>query len=179
MTVPLRAIRKPDDPAVVALQDTETGAPEPTKYFACGSNMATARLRQRIPSARPLGIATLHAHELRFHKRSKDGSGKCNAFATGDGERAVIGVLFSFDPAERRKLDAAEGAGKGYDAAVVTVANDKGRRRKVLTYLASHEAIGESLKPYSWYQDHVLAGSREHSLPPDYAAEHIGMSTLR
>lgn len=175
MTVPLRAIRKPGDPRVEPLQDAETGPPEPTEYFAYGSNMAMARLRERMPSARPLGVATLPGHELRFHKRSRDGSGKCNAFATEDGESAVIGVLFSFDPAERRKLDAAEGAGKGYDAAMVTVVNDKGRRRKVLTYLASHAAIDESLKPYGWYKDHVLAGSREHSLPPDYVGEHIAM----
>jgi len=173
MTVPLRAIRKPGDPSVEALHDTETGAPEPAEYFAYGSNMATARLRERMPSAKPLGIATLSGHELRFHKRSKDGSGKCNAFATDGDESAVVGVLFSFDPAERRKLDAAEGAGKGYDATTVTVVNDKGRRRKVLTYIASNETIDESLKPYSWYKDHVLAGGREHGLPQDYIDECI------
>jgi gamma-glutamylcyclotransferase (GGCT)/AIG2-like uncharacterized protein YtfP len=173
MTVPLRAIRKPGDPAIEALQNAETGPPEPTEYFAYGSNMATARLRERMPSAKPLGVATLSGHALRFHKRSKDGSGKCNAFATDDDENAVIGVLFSFDPAERRNLDAAEGAGKGYDASMVTVVNNKGRRRKVLTYIASNEAIDESLKPYGWYKDHVLAGGREHGLPRNYIDEHI------
>jgi hypothetical protein len=81
MTVPLRTIRKPGDPPVEALQDPETGPPEPAEYFAYGSNMETARLRERMPSAKPLGVAKLSGHELRFHKRSKDGSGKCNAFA--------------------------------------------------------------------------------------------------
>jgi len=38
-----------------------------------------------------------------FHKRSMDKSGKCNAFARGN-DNSVIGVLFSFDPAERAKL---------------------------------------------------------------------------
>ena len=85
----------------------------------------------------------------------------------------MIGVLFSFDPAERAKLDAAEGVGKGYDARVVTVINDKGRRRKVFTYFASPDAIDDSLKPYSWYKDYVLAGAEEHGLPPEYVAEHI------
>ena len=51
--------------------------------------------------------------------------------------------------------------------------NDKGRRRKVLTYLASEDAIDDSLKPYTWYKDHVLAGSREHCLPSDYVSAHI------
>ena len=115
----------------------------------------------------------LPGHTLRFHKRSKDESAKCDAFATDDDDSAVIGVLFSFDPADRPKLDAFEGAGKGYDARVVTVINDKGRRRKVLTYLASHGAIDESLKPYTWYKDHVLAGGKEHGLPQGYVAEFI------
>lgn len=156
------------------LKDVEIGPPEPTEYFAYGSNMATARLRKRTPSAEPLGMATLPGHELRFHKRSKkDKSAKCDAFATGDDDSACIGVLFSFDPAERADLDLAEGAGKGYDAKVVTVINSQGRRRKALTYLASPDAIDDTLKPYSWYKDHVLAGAKEHSLPPDYVAEWI------
>jgi hypothetical protein len=174
MTVPLRTIRKPGDPPVEPLKDSETGPPEPAEYFAYGSNMATARLRGRMPSAMPVGVATLAGHVLRFHKRSKkDQSGKCNAFATDDDDGVVIGVLFSFDPAERGKLDAYEGAGKGYDATTVTVTNHKGRRRKVLTYLASQDAIDDSLKPYSWYKDHVLAGAKEHNLPPDYVTQYI------
>jgi hypothetical protein len=173
MSVPLRAIRKPGDPPVEPLEDTESGRPELTEYFAYGSNMSTARLRVRTPSAKPLGVATLPGHALRFHKRSRDKSAKCDAFATTEDDSAVIGVLFSFDPAERGALDTAEGAGKGYDAEVVTVINDKGRRRKVLTYLASQDAIDDSLKPYSWYKDHVLAGGKEHGLPTAYLAQYI------
>jgi len=134
--------------------------------------MSTARLRQRMPSCKPLGIAILPGHALRFHKRSTDKSGKCNAFAIGN-DNSVIGVLFSFDPAERAKLDEAEGVGSGYEHAMVTVINDKGRRRKVLTYLATPDYIDDSLKPYGWYKDFVLAGGREHSLPPEYIAEYI------
>jgi len=114
----------------------------------------------------------LPGHALRFHKRSVDKSGKCNAFASGS-DSSVIGVMFSFDPAERAKLDKAEGVGSGYEHAMVTVINDKGRRRKVLTYLATSDYIDDSLKPYGWYKDFVLAGAKEHDLPPDYIAEYI------
>ena len=85
----------------------------------------------------------------------------------------MIGVLFSFDPAERAKLDEAEGVGSGYEHAMVTVINDKGRRRKVLIYLATPDYIDDSLRPYGWYKDFVLAGAREHGLPPEYIAEYI------
>jgi hypothetical protein len=85
----------------------------------------------------------------------------------------VIGVLFSFDPAERAKLDEAEGVGSGYEHSIVTVINEKGRRRKVLTYLATPEYIDDSLKPYGWYRDFVLAGAAEHGLPTEYVEEFI------
>jgi cation transport regulator ChaC len=172
MTVPLRAVVKPGDPPIEPLKNTQTGPPVPVVYFAYGSNMLTDRLRKRMPSCKPLGIATLPGHALRFHKRSMDKSGKCNAFASGN-DNSVIGVLFSFDPAERAKLDEAEGVGSGYEHAMVTVINDKGRRRKVLTYLATPDYIDDSLKPYCWYKDFVLAGGREHGLPQEYIAEYI------
>lgn len=156
------------------LNDANLGAPEPTEYFAYGSNMSTARLQRRTPSAEPLGVATLAGHTLRFHKRSKkDGSAKCDAFATPNEDATVVGVLFRFDPAERAKLDAAEGAGRGYDARVVTVVSSDGCRRKALSYFASPDAVDTGLKPYTWYRDHVLAGAEEHGIPPEYVAQYI------
>ena len=151
-----------------------TGRPVPILEREDGQPIITreARLRKRVPSCKPLGIATLPGHALRFHKRSMDKSGKCNAFASGN-DNSVIGVIFSFDPAERAKLDEAEGVGRGYEHAMVTVINEKGRRRKVLTYLATPEYIDDSLKPYGWYKDFVLAGGREHGLPPEYIAEYV------
>jgi cation transport regulator ChaC len=172
MAVPLRSILKPGNPAIEPLNNIENGPPEHVIYFAYGSNMSTARLRERMPSCKPIGKATLPGYSLRFHKRSVDQSGKCNAFATGN-VNGVIGVLFSFDPAERAELDKAEGVGSGYEHATVTVINDKGRRRKALTYLATPDYIDDNLKPYGWYKDFVLAGGREHGLPPEYIAEYI------
>jgi hypothetical protein len=139
ITVPLRTIVRPGDPPIEPLKKTKTGPPEPVVYFAYGSNLSTARLRKRMPSCKPLGIATLPGHALRFHKRSRDMSGKCNAFASGNNNR-VIGVLFSFDSAERAKLDEAEGVGAGYEHEMVTVINEKGRRRKV-PYLCRHPRL--------------------------------------
>lgn len=172
MTVPLRTILKPGDPAIEPEENDQVGPPVPVVYFAYGSNMSTARLRKRMPSCKPLGTATLPAHALRFHKQSKDKSGKCNAFHTGsDGK--VIGVLYSFDPAERAILDKAEGVGNGYEHQVVTVINSEGHRQKVLTYLATADAINDDLKPYGWYKEFVLSGAREHGLPVEYINQYI------
>ena len=172
MTVPLRTILKPGDPPIEPLKETDDGPPEPQEYFAYGSNMLTARLRERMPSCKPIGVGNLTGHSLRFHKRSTDKSSKCNAFAA-ENEDGVIGVIFSFDPAERAKLDEAEGLGNGYEHAMVTVVNEKGHRRKVLTYIATSNSIDDKLKPYSWYKDFVLAGAKEHGLPTEYVDKYI------
>ncbi|CAN5872561.1 hypothetical protein BH11PSE3_BH11PSE3_08890 [soil metagenome] len=172
MGVPLRIMLRPGGPLIEPLKKPEIGPPEPVVYFAYGSNMSTARLRERMPSCKPIGTATLPGHVLRFHKRSTDKSGKCNAFAGGVDD-SVIGVLFSFDPSERAKLDEAEGAGSGYEHKLVMVVNDKGLRRKVLTYLATSDYIDDSLKPYDWYKYFVLAGGTEHGLPSEYIANFI------
>ena len=63
-------------------------------YFAYGSNMYAARLRYRVPSCRFRLSAQLLRHRLCFHKRSSDGSGKCNAFATAASKDTVFGVVY-------------------------------------------------------------------------------------
>ena len=52
-------------------------------YFAYGSNLCFPRLRARVPGVRALGPALLRGHELRWHKRGTDGSGKCSIVKVG------------------------------------------------------------------------------------------------
>ncbi|MHC2514612.1 gamma-glutamylcyclotransferase (GGCT)/AIG2-like uncharacterized protein YtfP [Bradyrhizobium diazoefficiens] len=111
-------------------------------------------------------------YTLRFHKRSSNGFGECNAFPSDD-NNVVVGVLFSFDPAERARLDEVEGVGDGYEHSIVTIINEKGRRQKVLAYLATPEYIDDSLKPSDEYKDQVLAGASEHGLPSEYVTRYI------
>src|ERR1022692_527863 len=105
-------------------------------YFAYGSNMCTGRLRQRVPSANPVHIAKLLNHSLRFHKRSDDRSGKCDAFFTGEPGDEVWGVVFEIDPAEKSQLDAQEGLGLGYAEKAALVIDAEGNRHSVFTYTA-------------------------------------------
>ncbi len=98
----------------------------PVRYFAYGSNMLTARLRERVPSAAAIGIGRLVGHALRWDKRSgRDRSGKCDAEATGRQEDVVWGVLFELDPDEKLALDRAEGLGVGYLDKTVQVSTDE------------------------------------------------------
>ena len=138
------------------------------KYFAYGSNMSLARLRERTPSARRVATCSLDGHALRFHKSGRDGSGKCDARATGNPADVVIGALFDICPSQKPALDRAEGLGVGYDQKVVLVTDEHGGQVEAVTYCAI--AIDELLRPYSWYKHHVLVGARESSLPDTYIA---------
>ncbi len=129
------------------------------KYFAYGSNMSLLRLRQRAPSAARIGVFILEKHELRFHKLSDDGSGKCDAYHTNHSSHVVMGALFDIDRGDKPALDAAEGLGNGYEQKWVQVKNHAGERHDAFTYYATH--IDPALKPYSWYLNHVLVGAQE------------------
>ena len=135
-------------------------------YFAYGSNMSLARLRARIPSARRIGTYRLQAHELRFHKVGRDGSGKCDAFHTGHPDHVVIGAVFDIDPLEKAQLDLVEGIGAGYDEKQVDLQGVHGPDVAAFTYVATR--INLLLRPYTWYKHHVLTGARESLLPLDY-----------
>lgn len=136
-------------------------------YFAYGSNMLSDRLtaRTRCPSAKSVGAARLDHHQLRWHKRSTDGSGKCNIVQSDAADAFVWGVLFEIPNDEKAALDEAEGVGSGYKEAKVTVTFD-GNDLSAVVYVAT--AIDETLKPYSWYRAFALAGARQHKLPQGY-----------
>lgn len=140
------------------------------KYFAYGSNMHPLRLRQRVPSCRPLGIAKLGGYTLRFHKRGQDGSGKCNILYTGRGPDQVIGVVYAMEAIEKPRLDRAEGLGKGYEEVTLNILIED-NEQMVFCYQAQPNYIDDTLKPFSWYKELVLGGSRAHRLPEAYVRQ--------
>ena len=137
-------------------------------YFAYGSNMLTRRLRaaDRAPSAQVVAVAELPAHRLTFDKVSNtDGSGKCDAERSGLESDCVHGVVYQIAEHHQAALDRVEGLGHGYQRAMVEVATDSGRL-VCRCYLATLKQTG--LSPFHWYKGLVLAGAREHKLPPQY-----------
>jgi gamma-glutamylcyclotransferase len=136
------------------------------RYFAYDSNMLTVRLCERVPSATAIGIGQLKGHALRWDKRSwRDGSGKCDAEFTGQQSDVVWGVIFELDPEEKPALDKAEGLGAGYMEKTVNILTEA-EPITAVTYFATDKDA--SLRPYHWYKALVIAGAREHGLPPSY-----------
>jgi gamma-glutamylcyclotransferase len=134
------------------------------KYFAYGSNMLEQRLKARVPGAVFLAKAYLGGYCLRFHKKSKDGSGKCNIIQAED---LVQGVLYEFPESELNQLDAAEGYGYGYNHKEITLRVPNGT--KALAYaVVDFKYIDDKLVPYSWYHELVVSGAEQHGLDADY-----------
>lgn len=135
-------------------------------YFAYGSNMSGPRLAARVQGLRTIGVASLAGHRLAFHKRGRDGSGKCDIAPAAQGR--VWGVVFDMPAAQRSALDRHEGLGRGYELKTVELTLAGDRLLTAFCYYATH--VDPALQPYDWYRAHVLHGAREHRLPHDYVA---------
>jgi gamma-glutamylcyclotransferase len=137
-------------------------------YFGYGSNMLTARLQARVPSATPVTTAMLQGWTLRFHKRSRDGSGKCNIVSQNGSH--VHGMVFEVSDADLYALDEAEQRGRGYKRRDVTLQSGP-TTIEAFAYVAQPAYVDDALLPYDWYHALVLAGARQHALPSPYVAE--------
>jgi len=132
--------------------------------------MCTGRLKARVPSCTVLTVASLIEHKLCFHKRSTDGSGKADAYFTGNDSDIIWGGLFEFDNSEKGELDGHEGLGYGYLEKEVQVLDPEGSSHLAFLYYADESAIDTSLRPYNWYKRFVIDGAVQHSLPDEYIA---------
>ena len=144
-------------------------------YFGYGSNMLTCKLKDRCPSAVPIGICKIKKHSLKFHKvshaKSKNGildiSGKGDMVPSESETDEVYGVLFKILKKEEKKLDKAEGyPDYGYDKKKIDVITTKGEKYRSVMYFANE--IDPKKKPYHWYKEQVVQGAKEHGLPEGY-----------
>ncbi len=131
------------------------------RYAAYGSNLHPLRLTERISSAKFVTTRFVSNWSLQFHKRSKDGSGKCNILPGGDGIHVAV---FDISVNDKQILDRIEGLGVGYNTQILSLTGIG----DCVTYVADASHIDDSLRPYDWYLALVLAGARLHGFPEDY-----------
>ncbi|MEN8160588.1 MAG: gamma-glutamylcyclotransferase family protein [Myxococcota bacterium] len=135
------------------------------RYAAYGSNLHPLRLQERTPSARLLGTEALAGFAIRFVKRGRDGSGKCTLVEST--ASSVHVAVYEIEDAEKPRLDALEGLGRGYSLATLELP----RLGRCLTYLGQPEHLDPTLAPYSWYKELVLVGCEVHRFPEAYVRE--------
>ena len=131
-------------------------------YFAYGSNLASRRMQDRVPGARPRGRARLAGWRLVADKPGRDGSAKLNVVP--DPEGCVWGALWELAAADLARLDGYEG---GYARREVTVDSDAG---PVAATTYASELRGASSGLAREYKAFALEGAGEHGLPPRWVA---------
>lgn len=133
-------------------------------YFAYGSNLKAIRMRERVPSAQPHGLAWLENMRVVFDKLGRDGSGKANLGSDAGGR--TWGFVYRIDADDWPLLDGFE---PGYSRVRVEVVGTRDAPLSVQTYLADEPVAG--LTAYLWYRTLLVEGAREHALPEDYVQQ--------
>ena len=134
-------------------------------YFAYGSNLHPMRLMERAPSAELVGVTKHTNHALTFHKRSNDGSSKCNMFNSESD--LIYGAIYKLNPEHKDELDRFEGKGYGYIDNLITLEHNDDEYT-CFTYLAQQSHIASDLKPYHWYKKLVILGAQYLQFPDSY-----------
>ena len=138
-------------------------------YFAYGSNMDRAAMRQRCPGSRPLGTARLARHRLVIGAHGY-------ASVAHDPRRSVWGLLWDLALADVSALDRYEDVGNGlYAKAMQPVITESGARR-ALIYLAADPRPGPAR---AGYVEGILAAAREIGLPADYIRDLEGLIAVQ
>jgi gamma-glutamylcyclotransferase len=140
-------------------------------YFAYGSNMNVARLRDGRLAEKGVGMGArvggrLDGWELAFNKigRAPKGAGAGNIVVAPG--KVVHGTLNELPDAGFDVLDVWEGvAGGHYERRTLPIVrSDTGETVEAIVYVAL--MVGEGLKPTREYLGHLLAG--QDLLPADY-----------
>jgi len=134
------------------------------KVFAYGSNMCSGRLRSyEVRPEGPGRPAMLRDYQLRFNKKSNDGSGKANVEPHTDAD--VWGVLYTIPEEDLEILDRRE---VGYRREQMPVHIRDVAVPDASVFLAREPSADPLLRPYSWYTRFLVEGAREHGLPAEY-----------
>lgn len=129
-------------------------------YFAYGSNMCAAQMRERIPDAEKIGVGRLADYALVWDKQSKiDGSAKANIIERAGSE--VWGVVYRLSSDDMRKMDRHE---RSYEHQHVTVLLQDGAALETVTYI-SHQRT-QNIPPTREYWQRVVDGAKNITCLP-------------
>jgi gamma-glutamylcyclotransferase (GGCT)/AIG2-like uncharacterized protein YtfP len=153
-------------------------------YFAYGSLLDPAEMRETCRTHREAGIAALVDHRLSFPRFSRRWGGGVASVDPFQGH-SVWGALYEISDEDLGRLDRREGFDPSevraisYDRKEVTVLRPSERRPAdsrlaAWTYVARRQT--PSL-PTRLYLETILSGAHHHHLPPEYIAELAAIET--
>ncbi len=122
----------------------------PVLYFAYGSNLDDAQMRERCSDARVLGRATLPNYALVFGGFSHRWGGAVASVVRAKGA-CVEGLLYELGNVDLRALDRFEGHPFAYERVIRWVRNESGRRRRVMTYRQPEDGFEAWTPPLGYF----------------------------
>jgi gamma-glutamylcyclotransferase (GGCT)/AIG2-like uncharacterized protein YtfP len=130
-------------------------------YFAYGSNMNWAQMKQRCSSARFVSVACLKDHRFAITRRSRRRlCGTADVLPEPGSE--VLGVVYEIDDCALGPLDGFED-GYGREKMFVDPIGDGGRSLEAWVYIAEKETY--PLLPNALYKRLIVEGARHWNLP--------------
>ncbi|MEM7705280.1 MAG: gamma-glutamylcyclotransferase family protein [Pseudomonadota bacterium] len=140
-------------------------------YFAFGSNMDTARMNKRCPSARPLALGKVRGRELRFNIMGTIGEGKNGGIAnivSADSSKSVYGIVFCVDKVELAALNDLE-TSMGYRVENFDVEIDGKFEVKAVAYTTEGEP--DNFAPTAAYKQFIENALERNKFPEHYKKE--------
>lgn len=145
------------------------------RYFAYGSNMNPARMRERGAVFYSRERLTLHGWSLRFHKISRKSPNIGVATIVPDEEGVVEGIIYEVTMSAIANLDQFEHYPTDYDKVTLRVSYDE-VEREILTYIAHPHKTRDGLRPLRSYLEHLLEA--RDILSEDYYNQLTKVETL-
>jgi hypothetical protein len=144
-------------------------------YFAYGSNMNWQQIRDRCPSARYVGNATLPDHRLAFTRKSVDrGCGVADAIPTEGCH--LWGVVYEISDLDVGRLDASEGFRPKREKnsyfrreCLIWLDGDDQRPLTVSAYFGDPQT--NPPLPNAEYKNLIVSGAQYWHLPEKYVGE--------
>lgn len=141
------------------------------RYYAYGSNMDCALIRERCSSARFIGVAKLADHSLTFsRKSSKRGCGVADVVESAGHD--VWGVVYEIDdPDDERRLDRCEGFPHAYtkESRITYLRDQLEQPLNVSIYFAVKQE--NPPLPNAEYKNLIVGGAKFWQLPLAYIQE--------
>lgn len=139
------------------------------RYFAYGSNLSTAFIREYCPSAQFVMRAQLPNFNVQFPFHSEEYGGGISSIIEAPGEM-VNGVIYEIDEDDLVALDILESVPQGlYRRDTFQVFGEDGEWHLADLYRVSNPS--GPYTPSKQYVGYMVAGAREHRLDPEYVAK--------
>lgn len=142
-------------------------------YFAYGSNLSTAFIRDYTPGARFVMKADLPNYKVEFRHYSENLGGGISSIVEAPGS-LVKGVIYDVPESELEQLDILESVPEGiYRRDTYVVLGENGQWQRADLYRVSTPT--GPYTPSRRYVEFMIEGAREHGLDAEYVEQLIAV----